>query len=97
MRKLYQFIEKSLPTGYILVKAPILFSVTENENNKLLAGKYTYKETFAPDGYLINEESFSFEFKKDGERSKETNITYTRSLHIEWNNYKYHRHENNQK
>jgi uncharacterized surface anchored protein len=97
MRDFYQFIEKSLPTGYILVKAPILFSVTENENNKLPAGKYTYKETFALDGYLINEESFSIELKKDGERSKETKITYTRSLHIDRNNYKYHRHENNQR
>lgn len=83
MRKLYQFIEKFLPTGYILVKDPTLFSVTENENNKLPAGKYTYKETFAPDGYLINEESFSFEFKKDGEiikhmvkaQKKQTSLT----------------------
>ncbi|MEK5017391.1 SpaA isopeptide-forming pilin-related protein [Bacillus sp. FSL L8-0315] len=34
---------------------------------KLPAGKYTYKETFAPEGYLINEETFSFEIKTDGE------------------------------
>ncbi|MCM3191381.1 SpaA isopeptide-forming pilin-related protein [Bacillus subtilis] len=30
-------------------------------------GKYTYKETIAPEGYLINEEIFSFEIKKDGQ------------------------------
>ncbi|MEN1939453.1 SpaA isopeptide-forming pilin-related protein, partial [Paenibacillus sp. 102] len=34
---------------------------------KLPYGKYTYKETFAPEGYLINEETFSFEIKQDGE------------------------------
>ncbi|MBC6971861.1 Cys-Gln thioester bond-forming surface protein [Bacillus sp. Xin] len=39
---------------------------------KLPAGKYTYKETFAPEGYLINEETFSFEIKKDGEIIKHT-------------------------
>ncbi|HDR3903043.1 TPA: LPXTG cell wall anchor domain-containing protein, partial [Bacillus cereus] len=120
----YQFIEKTLPAGYVLVKDPIPFSITENGktielvakntkirgsieitkvdvadgNNKLPdaeftiyneqgqevvkgktneqgiakfeklpAGKYTYKETFAPEGYLINEETFSFEIKTDGE------------------------------
>ncbi|PEE32263.1 adhesin, partial [Bacillus cereus] len=120
----YQFIEKTSPAGYVLVKDPITFSITENGktielvakntkikgsieitkvdvadgNNKLLgaeftiyneqgqevvkgktnkqgiakfeklpAGKYTYKETFAPEGYLINEETFSFEIKTDGE------------------------------
>ncbi|MBY0596945.1 SpaA isopeptide-forming pilin-related protein [Bacillus bingmayongensis] len=39
---------------------------------KLSAGKYTYKETIAPDGYLINEETFSFEIKKDGQIIKHT-------------------------
>ncbi|MBG9484814.1 adhesin, partial [Bacillus thuringiensis] len=120
----YQFIEKTSPAGYVLVKDPIPFSITENGktielvakntkikgsieitkvdvadgNNKLPgaeftiyneqgqevvkgktneqgiakfeklpAGKYTYKETFAPEGYLINEETFSFEIKTDGE------------------------------
>ncbi|PGG88386.1 adhesin [Bacillus toyonensis] len=120
----YQFIEKTSPAGYVLVKDPIPFSITENGktielvaknkkikgsieitkvdvadgNNKLQgaeftiyneqgqevvkgktneqgiakfeklpAGKYTYKETFAPEGYLINEETFSFEIKTDGE------------------------------
>ncbi|MEN1938252.1 SpaA isopeptide-forming pilin-related protein [Paenibacillus sp. 102] len=120
----YQFIEKSSPTGYILVKDPIPFNVTENgktieliaknaqakgsleitkvdvadgntklpgaeftiynekgeevvkgktnENGiakfeKLPAGKYTYKETFAPEGYVVNEETFPFEIKADGE------------------------------
>ncbi|HDR8116431.1 TPA: Cys-Gln thioester bond-forming surface protein [Bacillus cereus] len=120
----YQFIEKTSPAGYVLVKEPIPFSITENGktielvakntkirgtieitkvdiadgNNKLPgaeftiyneqgqevvkgktneqgiakfeklpAGKYTYKETFAPEGYLINEETFSFEIKTDGE------------------------------
>ena len=120
----YQFIEKSSPVGYILVKEPIPFSIKENGkkieliakntqakgtieitkvdvadgNNKLPgaefiiydeqgkevvkgktneqgiakfeklpAGKYTYKETLAPQGYVINEEIFSFEIKQDGE------------------------------
>ncbi|KIU09870.1 LPXTG-motif cell wall anchor domain protein [Bacillus subtilis] len=30
-------------------------------------GKYTYKETIAPEGYLINEETFSFEIKENGQ------------------------------
>ncbi|MES1052761.1 TQXA domain-containing protein [Bacillus thuringiensis] len=120
----YQFIEKTSPSGYVLVKEPIPFSITENGktieliakntqakgiieitkvdvadgNNKLPgaeftiydeqgkevvkgktneqgiakfeklpAGKYTYKETLAPAGYVINEETFSFEIKQDGE------------------------------
>lgn len=120
----YQFIEKSSPSGYILAKEPIPFSIKENGkkieliakntkakgtieitkvdvadgNNKLPGaeftiydeqgkefvkgktneqgiakfeklpvGKYTYKETLAPAGYVINEETFSFEIKQDGE------------------------------
>ncbi|MES1051623.1 TQXA domain-containing protein [Bacillus thuringiensis] len=120
----YKFIEKTSPSGYILVKEPIPFSIKENGktieliakntqakgtieitkedvadgNNKLPgaeftiyneqgkevvkgktneqgiakfeklpAGKYTYKETLAPQGYVINEETFSFEIKHDGE------------------------------
>ncbi|ARJ25633.1 adhesin (plasmid) [Bacillus mycoides] len=120
----YQFIEKSSPSGYILVKEPIPFSIKENGktieliakntqakgtieitkvdvadgNNKLPgaeftiydeqgtlvvqgktneqgiakfeklpAGKYTYKETLAPAGYVINQETFSFQIKQDGE------------------------------
>ncbi|MCQ6288677.1 SpaA isopeptide-forming pilin-related protein [Bacillus cereus] len=120
----YQFIEKSSPAGYILVKEPIPFSIKENGkkieliakntlakgtieitkvdvadgNNKLPGaeftiydeqgkevvkgktneqgiakfeklpvGKYTYKETLAPQGYVINQETFSFEIKQDGE------------------------------
>lgn len=39
---------------------------------KLPYGKYTYKETFAPDGYLLNEEIFSFEIKEDGQIIKHT-------------------------
>ncbi|PEN96713.1 cell surface protein, partial [Bacillus wiedmannii] len=34
---------------------------------KLLYGKYTYKETIAPNGYVINEETFAFEIKENGE------------------------------
>ncbi|HHL0973372.1 TPA: SpaA isopeptide-forming pilin-related protein [Bacillus cereus] len=125
----YQFIEKSSPVGYMLVKEPISFSIKENgkkieliakntqikgsleitkvnvadENNKLPGaeftiydeqgkevvkgttneqgiakfekipvGKYTYKETLAPEGFLINEETFSFEIKTDGEIIKHT-------------------------
>ncbi|WP_269154545.1 MSCRAMM family protein, partial [Bacillus paramobilis] len=34
---------------------------------KLPYGKYTYKETIAPNGYVINEETFSFEIKENGE------------------------------
>ncbi|MEK4677873.1 MULTISPECIES: thioester domain-containing protein [Bacillus] len=125
----YQFIEKSSPVGYMLVKEPISFSIKENgkkieliakntqikgsleitkvnvadENNKLPGaeftiydeqgkevvkgttneqgiakfekipvGKYTYKETLAPEGFLINEETFSFGIKADGEIIKHT-------------------------
>ncbi|WP_330937840.1 SpaA isopeptide-forming pilin-related protein (plasmid) [Bacillus amyloliquefaciens] len=35
--------------------------------NNLPFGQYTYKETFAPKGYLINEETFSFEIKENGQ------------------------------
>ena len=31
---------------------------------KLPYGKYTYKETIAPNGYVINEETFAFEIKR---------------------------------
>lgn len=34
---------------------------------KLGYGKYTYKETSSPDGYMLNEETFSFEIKQNGE------------------------------
>ncbi|MCQ6288943.1 VaFE repeat-containing surface-anchored protein, partial [Bacillus cereus] len=34
---------------------------------KLGYGKYTYKETASPDGYMLNEETFSFEIKQNGE------------------------------
>ncbi|MCU5516494.1 VaFE repeat-containing surface-anchored protein [Bacillus wiedmannii] len=33
---------------------------------KLPFGKYTYKETVAPKGYVLNEEIFSFEIKENG-------------------------------
>ncbi|SDZ39135.1 thioester domain-containing protein, partial [Bacillus sp. 166amftsu] len=39
---------------------------------KLPAGKYTYRETIAPDGYVINEETFRFEIKEDGQIIKHT-------------------------
>lgn len=124
----YSFVEKQAPTGYVLTKESIPFSISEQEktimlttknkhitgeleiskvdiadgNNKLpnaeftifneqgkevakgktdengIAkfkipyGKYTYKETFAPDGYLLNEEIFSFEIKEDGQIIKHT-------------------------
>ncbi|HFJ9477327.1 SpaA isopeptide-forming pilin-related protein [Bacillus thuringiensis] len=124
----YSFVEKQAPTGYVLTKESIPFSISEqgktimltaknkhitgeleiskvdiaDGNNKLLNaeftifneqgkevakgktdengiakfklpyGKYTYKETFAPDGYLLNEEIFSFEIKEDGQIIKHT-------------------------
>ncbi|MDA2340902.1 VaFE repeat-containing surface-anchored protein [Bacillus cereus] len=34
---------------------------------KLPFGKYTYKETIAPTGYVLNEETFSFEIKENGQ------------------------------
>lgn len=34
---------------------------------KLPFGKYTYKETVAPNGYILNEETFSFEIKENGQ------------------------------
>ncbi|MBJ7986154.1 SpaA isopeptide-forming pilin-related protein, partial [Bacillus cereus] len=39
---------------------------------KLPYGKYTYKETIAPNGYVINEETFAFEIKENGEIIKHT-------------------------
>ncbi|MED1092311.1 SpaA isopeptide-forming pilin-related protein [Bacillus paramycoides] len=39
---------------------------------KLPYGKYTYKETIAPNGYVMNEETFSFEIKENGEIIKHT-------------------------
>ncbi|MCI4253042.1 Cys-Gln thioester bond-forming surface protein [Bacillus sp. CCB-MMP212] len=124
----YSFVEKQAPTGYVLTKESIPFSISEqgktimltaknkhitgeleiskvdiadgnnklpnaeftifNEQGKEVAkgktdengiakfklsyGKYTYKETFAPDGYLLNEEIFSFEIKEDGQIIKHT-------------------------
>ncbi|MDC2865190.1 SpaA isopeptide-forming pilin-related protein [Bacillus sp. BP-3] len=34
---------------------------------KLPYGTYTYKETLAPEGYILNENTFSFEIKEDGQ------------------------------
>lgn len=125
----YQFIEKTSPKGYVLVKEPIPFSITEHGktieliakntkitgsleitkvdvadgNNKLPgaefiiydeqgqevakgktneqgiakfeklpAGKYTYREIVAPQGYVLNEETFSFEIQTDDEIIKHT-------------------------
>ncbi|MDA2419542.1 VaFE repeat-containing surface-anchored protein [Bacillus cereus] len=34
---------------------------------KLPFGKYTYKETVAPNGYVLNEETLSFEIKENGQ------------------------------
>ncbi|MED1384431.1 SpaA isopeptide-forming pilin-related protein, partial [Bacillus mycoides] len=39
---------------------------------KLPYGKYTYKETQAPEGYVLHEETFSFEIKEEGEIIKHT-------------------------
>ncbi|MEK4940618.1 adhesin [Bacillus pseudomycoides] len=39
---------------------------------KLPAGEYIYRETLAPEGFLINEEIFSFKIKEDGEIIKHT-------------------------
>lgn len=39
---------------------------------KLGYGKYTYKETVSPDAYRLNEETFSFEIKQNGEIVKHT-------------------------
>jgi len=39
---------------------------------KLPYGKYTYKETQAPDGYVLHEETISFEIKEEGEIIKHT-------------------------
>ncbi|HDR4862353.1 TPA: Cys-Gln thioester bond-forming surface protein [Bacillus cereus] len=124
----YSFVEKQAPTGYVLTKESIPFSISEqgkaimltaknkhitgeleiskvdiadgnnklpnaeftifNEQGKEVAkgktdengiakfklsyGKYTYKETFAPDGYLLNEEIFPFEIKEYGQIIKHT-------------------------
>ncbi|MBJ8113219.1 Cys-Gln thioester bond-forming surface protein [Bacillus cereus group sp. N6] len=39
---------------------------------KIPYGKYTYKETQAPDGYVLHEETVSFEIKEEGEIIKHT-------------------------
>lgn len=39
---------------------------------KLGYGKYTYKETVAPDGYVLNEETFPFEIKENGQIIRHT-------------------------
>ncbi|PGO78214.1 adhesin [Bacillus cereus] len=39
---------------------------------KLGYGKYTYKETIAPDGYVLNEETFPFEIKENGQIIRHT-------------------------
>ncbi|PGT65245.1 adhesin [Bacillus cereus] len=39
---------------------------------KLPYGKYTYKETQAPEGYVLHEETFSFEIKEEGKIIKHT-------------------------
>ncbi|PFX67895.1 hypothetical protein COL39_29045 [Bacillus cereus] len=57
----------------LLVALNLLFPATINFRTlKLPYGKYMYKETFAPEGYLLNEEMFSFEIKKDGQIIKQT-------------------------
>ncbi|MFN2746436.1 SpaA isopeptide-forming pilin-related protein [Bacillus sp. z60-18] len=40
--------------------------------DRLPYGKYTYTETIAPKGYVLNEETFAFEIKKDGQIVKHT-------------------------
>ncbi|MBY7114716.1 hypothetical protein ILT06_28270 [Bacillus sp. 17RED48] len=50
----------------LLFPAPINFRTL-----RLPYGKYTYKETFAQEGYLLNEEMFSFEIKEDGQIIKQ--------------------------
>ncbi|MED1560094.1 SpaA isopeptide-forming pilin-related protein [Bacillus paramycoides] len=39
---------------------------------KLGYGKYTYKETVAPNGYVLNEETFPFEIKENGQIIRHT-------------------------
>ncbi|WP_242218047.1 SpaA isopeptide-forming pilin-related protein [Bacillus cereus group sp. BfR-BA-01380] len=39
---------------------------------KLPYGTYTYKETLAPEGYILSENTFSFEIKEDGQIVKHT-------------------------
>ncbi|SFT01499.1 SpaA isopeptide-forming pilin-related protein [Bacillus sp. 103mf] len=39
---------------------------------KLPYGTYTYKETLAPEGYILSENTFSFEIKEDGQMIKHT-------------------------
>ncbi len=51
----------------------LLFPATINFRTlKLPYGKYTYKERFALEGYLLNEEMFSFEIKEDSQIIKLT-------------------------
>ena len=54
--------------------------VTTDENGQttiigLPAGTYTFKETLAPDGYILNEETFTFTIDPYGEVSGVTKLT----------------------
>ena len=54
--------------------------VTTDENGQALikglpAGTYTFKETLAPDGYILNEETFTFTIDAYGEVSGVTKLT----------------------
>lgn len=61
--------------------APCSIKPPISGNNKLPYGKYTYKETFAQEGYLLNEEMFSFEIKEDGQIIKQTVKDQKKSPH----------------
>lgn len=66
----------------LLVALNLLFPATINFRMlKLPYGKYTYKETFAQEGYLLNEEMFSFEIKEDGQIIKHTVKDQKKSPH----------------
>lgn len=57
----------------------LVFEGDTNENGELIirelpVGKYTFKETIAPDGYILNEKVYKFEILENGDIIGTTNI-----------------------
>lgn len=74
---------KPVPNASVTIydaSGTVFFEGKTDENGEIHlsevpAGKYTYKETIAPDGYAINTETFSFEMDDYGKVTGTTEIT----------------------
>ena len=74
---------KPVPNATVTIydaSGAVFFEGKTDENGEIHlsevpAGKYTYKETIAPDGYAINTETFSFEMDDYGKVTGTTEIT----------------------